>query len=414
MPTTNLKNNLNLIGGKFTEDGQPLGRESTIFVTDPAQFENIDSSKNYMVDGELDMGSRSIVVPEGGISISGLNGARDTTILKSSEDNYSLFVSPAGGYSGNVVMESMTVTVDGSGSQVFDLDNDGNSSALDIVGVNFTNCTSLGNLADYRQLFMENMGFLFIDDGLTFNGTWTGIALINSVAVSFPAATLLNQGTGFTIGGSIRSNMNFLSVNAASVFCDFTEASILTDAAFALDGFRTVATNAVPNVPSSSVKALFANCRGVSDTYPGGSMVIDANATTTISAQDTLTLAAGNGTASELAWFQKSGSANLQSISSEEIRVKVSARYTFSGSSNDQVQVQLRQWDNSASSYMDIGAAKTGTMNGGLLGTRAENIALSAYATINENDRIEVWIANTTAARDISVIEGSDFLVSER
>ena len=98
--------------------------DNTIVVQSASDLSNIDSSKNYMIDGVVDMGSQSIEVPEGGISISGLNGARDTAKLISSEDNYTMFTSPSGGYSGDVVLESCTIDVTGPSSQVFDLDTD--------------------------------------------------------------------------------------------------------------------------------------------------------------------------------------------------------------------------------------------------------------------------------------------------
>lgn len=72
---------------------------NTVVVKTASDLADIDSTRNYMIDGVVDMGSQSITVPTGGISISGLNGARDTAKLTSSEDNFTLFVSPDGSYS---------------------------------------------------------------------------------------------------------------------------------------------------------------------------------------------------------------------------------------------------------------------------------------------------------------------------
>ena len=115
--------------------------ENTVVVKQPSDLENIDSTKNYMIDGVIDMGTTSIVVPPSGLDISGLNGARDTSKLISSADNYTLFTTEAGSYSGDLLIESLSIEVTGTNSGVFGLDNDGNSNAVDISGINFNNCT---------------------------------------------------------------------------------------------------------------------------------------------------------------------------------------------------------------------------------------------------------------------------------
>ena len=121
----------------------------TFYVTSRADFvAPLRSDVLYMIDGTIDMRDTQIFVPEGGISIAGLNGSRDVSQLVSTEDDYIMFVSPDGGYSGDVVFESLTIQVTGAGSKVFDLDNDGNGNALDLSKINFVSCTSLGSLSD--------------------------------------------------------------------------------------------------------------------------------------------------------------------------------------------------------------------------------------------------------------------------
>lgn len=79
-------------GRMYKTDASALGNafENTVVVKQASDLTNIDSTKNYMIDGVVDMGSTPIVVPTGGISISGLNGARDTAKLISTENNYTI------------------------------------------------------------------------------------------------------------------------------------------------------------------------------------------------------------------------------------------------------------------------------------------------------------------------------------
>lgn len=412
MARTNLKNDLNLIGGYYLRDGSPISFSNVVIVRDASDLANIDSTKSYMLDGIVDMGSAQVVVPAGGISLSGLNGARDTAKIISSAENYTMFVSPDGGYSGDVVMESMTIEVTGAASSVFDLDNDGNSNALDVSKVNFIGCTSLGALTDYRQMLLSEIGFIGGSDGLTFNGTWTGLAVLNSIAVNFPAATLFKEGASLTFGGSVRANINFLDVNSASVLMDFDEANILSDAGVLLSGVRTTAADAMPNLPGSSVKVRYAECQGIRNTYIGGQWVISSATATIIGAPDTPVKLAGTTTYADLQWFTNGGGNNsITYISDQTTEVEIKCVLTFVGTNGDQVNVHLRQWDDSASDYIDLSESGAATLNAS---GRAEGVASFAYAVLDENDRVEVWVENLTAGRDVTAQAAGLFAVTER
>lgn len=369
----------------------------------------------YMLDGEIDTGGVSIEVQAGGFSLAGLSGGRDVMGLFCSEDNYTMFVSPSGGYSGDVVIESCTLTVTGLNSEIFNLDNDNNSNALNITGINFgSGTTSLGTLTDYRQLLFNNVGFIGIKDGLTFAGTWAGITVTTSIAVALPASTtLFKAGTGFTVG-NVSSSINFLSVQPSSILFDFAPSNIVNSASFALDGVRSGADNAVPNTPSSSVKARFRNCLGIRNTYIGGKWTITSAAATTISSAGTFYKLAGTTTYSGLQHFSQTTDNAFVYDGDQEIDVLVDCNIGCSGTANNQVKIKIKQWKDSASAYVDISTTPEQTMNGGSLGTRAENISLSGIATLNKNDRIEIWITNITAPMDVTAIVDSQVFISER
>lgn len=383
---------------------------NTVIVKSAKDLVDIDSSKNYMIDGEIDMGDQSIEVPETGISISGLNGARDTSILSSSEDNFTMFTSPSGGYSGNVVMESMTVQVTGTNSKAFDLDNDGNNNALDIVGVNFTSCTSLGDLTDYRQLLMDNIGFIFIGNGLTFNGTWTGIRVTTAIVVVFPASTLFSAGVGFTVG-NVLSDINFLSVNSASVLFDFSPSNIVDNGGFRLDEVRTIALDPLPNILGSSVKARFNNCVGFRNTYVGGQWSLTTETETTIVASNTPVKLSGTTTYVDLDHFTGDNNNEFSYIGTQEIEVEIKGTVSVSGGNNDQINLIIRRWDDSASAYVDVSESGVVTMNAA---GRGEGISLLGYTTMNTNDRIELWAENQTNTSNMTLKLGGLFGVSER
>lgn len=399
----------------FVDTLQQSHFNNTVIVKSKADLLSIDSTKNYIIDGDINMGSQSIEIPEGGLSIAALNGARDTSSLFSTSDDHTMFTSPVGGYSGDVVIDGMTVSTSGANSKVFDLDNDENFNAIDVTAANFTDCTSLGELSNYRQLLLNNVGIVNVDDGLTFSGTWAGgIAILTSIAVNFPAATLLKEGTSLAIQGSVRSDINFNNVNSSSVLCDFQPSDISTDGGFSLSNVRTTATNALPNFPSSDVKARVRNCLGLDNTYVGGEYKIATTATTVISSVNTLVKMAGTTTYDDLQWFSQTTNNSFVYDSTQSVNVRIESSLSFSGSNNRVVGIQIRKWDNSASAYVDVGARFAATLNGGGAGTRAENVVCIGNTELDENDRIEIWIENQTDTSNITAIAGGFVGLTER
>lgn len=401
-----------LFGSSIFSGKPPFNLRNTKVVKTPSDLLNIDSTKNYIIDGVIDMGSQPVIVPEGGISIAGLNGARDTAKLFSSEDGYTLFVSPDGGYSGDVVMQNCSFEITGASSKVFDLDNAGNGQALDIEGVNFLNCASIGELTDYRQLLFSVIGFISIDDGLTLSGAWTGAAVTTSLVVGFPAATLFKAGTAYTTS-NFRSDMNFLSVNSASVFADFSESNITSDAGFRLTGFRSGADDAIPNIAATSVKCLFSECEGVRDTYAGGSVVCTVQATNTITTANTPVRLAGTFTSKELSSFTATAAGRLTYISSLNRSFAVTAIGNFSGGQNDTMNIIIRHYD-SNDVLIETIDTQPATLNGGGGANQAESIVSTGFADVSIGDYFEVWIENTKNSSDIDTLVNTKLNIIKR
>lgn len=388
-----------------------LSTSDVILVEEPSDLSgDLRSDAVYRVSGTIDMGSQQIVVPEGGLSISGPNGGRDVAVLLSSEENYTMFVSPDGGYSGNVVMDNMSVQVDGSGSQVFDLDNQGNSGAFECTVVNFNFCTSLGSLSEYRQMLMSNVGFIFIQDGFTFNEAWTGIAVTTTILLASSPFTLFSAGSNFTVG-NVRSDINANLISSSGVIFDFSESNVLTDGGFSLTNVRTTADNPIPNISGSSVRSRFKDCLGFRNTYVGGQWMITAESVTSIPAANTLVQIAGTTSYSDLQWFSGDNSNEFVYESEQMIECEVKCVLSLSGGSNDQMNVVIRQYDDSSSTYIDLSSSGPVTLNSG---GRAEGVATFAYASLNEGDRIEVWIENLTDDSDVTALNGGLVAITER
>lgn len=417
---TNLRNDLNLIDGDYFRDGILQSSAQTVVVRSPEDISGtLDSSKVYVIDGVVDMGDTPIFVPEGGLAIEGYGFG--ISQLFSSSAGYEMFVvDPAGGYSGNLFLNRMEISCTGVGSKVFNLDNQNNGSAAECTTVNFLFTEDLGELTAYRQVLWENVALVDCVTGLTLSGNMIGglratTAIVVDLGSDTFTGTVFKAGTGLVIQRRVISDMNAEDINAAGAFCDFAPSNIVTDARFLMFGVSVnPAANAFPNMPSESVKARFQNCLGVRDTYPGGVVDMDTEVATTFTSADTLEPIASTGKWSNLEWFEENGDNGLLYISGEEIEIEVSGTLSFTGSNNREMAIQVRQWDDSASQYVNIGPEYKATLNGGAAGTRAENLSFGAYAIIEENDRIELWIKNITDTNSITASAGGEIRVKER
>lgn len=389
------------------------GVTNQILVTEPSQLSGaLTSTCQYLIDGNIDMGTTTITVPEGGLYIQGLGFGISS--LFSSENNYDMFITDT--FSGDLFTNSMDLTVSGTNSRVFNLDNSGNFSAVEFTNTNFVACTSLGVLSNYRQVLCSNVAWISVQDGLEFVGPWAGgIAILTSIALFIGSGvTLFKAGAGLVFSGSVRSDMNALSMDAASTLFDFSPTNIPGDGGFSLTNVRTSSTNPLPNFPSTGTGARFRDCLGIENTYVGAEWELTGSATTTIAVADTLVKLAGTTTYNEEHWFSNATDNAMVFDSSILTRVKVSGSLSLSGTNNDEAALQIRQWDDSASSYINVGPEYIGTLNGGPAGSRAENISVKGYATLEENDRIEVWVKNVAGTNDITASLGGALFVEER
>ena len=86
-----------ILNGNFSS----IELQSRVVVRSASDLSGIlDSTKEYFIDGVVDMGSQSIEVPVGGLTLSGYNF--NASRLISSAVGYTMFTSPVGG-SGDLV-----------------------------------------------------------------------------------------------------------------------------------------------------------------------------------------------------------------------------------------------------------------------------------------------------------------------
>jgi len=178
------------------------GLSNRVVVTQASDFSGtIDSTKEYFLDGVIDMTGSGIEieVPVNGINISGYNF--DLSKLICSDDNYTLFTSPVGG-SGDMLGKDYAIEVTGANSQVYNITDATGFNAFEFARINYNDCTSLGTITDYRQGLEVGTGRFGGQPQLTLAGTWLGGYFIDTSIVRSlddGAYSLFSAGAGFAI-----------------------------------------------------------------------------------------------------------------------------------------------------------------------------------------------------------------------
>lgn len=380
----------------------------------------IDSTKLYIIDGEIDMGSQSIEVPAGGFNYQGKGFIPSK--LYSSEPNYTMFVSAPGG-SGDINGESCTITVNGTNSKVYDLIAVDAFRAFEFEKINYLDCTSLGKITDYRQGLEIGTGRLGGTPELELDGDWTGYRITTSIAFNLDAGftgSLFKAGPTFSMTGRFLTDINADLGSSASLF-DFAPSNFPNPSTVQVRG-SNITRNGVavpddgtitPNMVPGDLAAAWSDNNGIGNTFEGGRSTIDTEVTTTIALVDTFYDLEGTTSASQLEHFDQPANGQIRQLGNTPRDYFVIVDLVIAGTANDQLTIKVVKWDNSASTFIDVGARIT-TINS-LSGPR--DVALfdtTLPVTLDQNDYVKIQVANNSGARNITAEIDSFYLVSER
>lgn len=393
-------------------------KKNQVIIQRPGDFPDvIDSDVVYFIDGDIDMGSIEITVPEGGLFING--HGHGISALHSSENNKTLFKNGLGTYSGDIIMDGLTMYMTGVGSKIFDVDNDGNNSAFEMnscnVGTFSLTTTSLGSISNYRQIRTADFAAINYTDGFTFSGTFSGMAFNDSILLAnVSGSTLFQSGVALLITNGMSSNMNALSLAVGSVWCDFDATNFAVNAVMSLNSFRTNLSAAIPNLSADDPKALFKSCRGIENTYIGGYWSIGVEAETVILAADTFVKVAGTTINTPESHFEAAGDNSLKYIGEADISVMVSCPLVVETNNVESLVFALRHYDDSAAAFTTNVDEQPVETQLKLLGDRQGQTHLIGVAFVSTNDLIELWVKNVSNTNNLTVLNNSKLLINER
>lgn len=419
-------------GISVTKDGDTItlattgdpssGLNNRIVVTQASDLSGVlDSTKEYFIDGIVDMGSQTITVPAGGLNLTGYNF--DVSKLISSQASYTMFVSPGGG-SGNLLGKDYGVEVTGAGSQVYNLTSATGLDAFEFARINYNNCTSLGEITNYRQGLEVGTGRFGGQPELTLSGTWLGGYFIDTSIVrslTDGAYTLFKAGTAFVMNSRFRSNQN-IDLPASASFFDFAPSNFVNPSTVQVQGviitrngtFDATDSNITPNIDETALVSAWTSNNGMPNTFEGGSIGVTTSAVTTINTIGVFeTLNATTWTPLDLQHFDNPADGQLRHLGNTPREYKIVADFTIEGPANDVISLRVRKFDSSAASFSTV-LTQTRQINALVGGRDVAFFAININTELDQNDYVFLEVANQTTTGNVEAEVDSYYIVEDR
>jgi hypothetical protein len=396
--------------------------DKQVIVKTASDFGVIDSTKEYFLDGIIDMTGASIEIPAGGIYIAGHNF--DISGMVCTSDSYTLFTSPVGG-SGNILFDNFHIDVSGAGSQVFDIVSNTGFDACEVDRVNYNNCSSLGTIDNYRQGLETGTGRFGGKPELTLKGVWVGgyfieTSIVRSLADG--AYSLYKAGTGFQMNSRFRSNQNIDLPSLAS-FVDFAPANFPNPSTLQLTGMELTRngayvpddTNLTPNITGAALPSAWVGNNGLVNTFVGGTLTATAEATTTINTQSVWEPLAAVWSTSGLQHFDSPSSGQARHLGNTPREYQVAANVVIESTQNISISLRFMKWDDSLSTATGLDdTVQTRVVNNLQGGRDVAYFTVIAGITLDQNDYIFLEVRNNTSTADVIAELSSFFRVQER
>ena len=155
------------------------------------------------------------------------------------------------------------------------------TQALDLFGVNFTDCATVGTIKNYTNFIMNDSAFLD-SQGLTFDGSFGTIAFGNTLFDNRATGTSIILPATLTVTRRFRIIYSSFVCLSGETGINVSASATIPEEKYILDtvnfsGGGTYLTG----VTDTSNKALFTACVGITNTNVNGQLYMQNNATVT-------------------------------------------------------------------------------------------------------------------------------------
>ena len=378
----------------------------------------IDSTKQYFIDGSVDMSGITVTVPSTGIFISGYN--IDLSELTCSDNSYTML---NGGSAGNVFIKDLSLEVTGTGSQIFDLTDATGFNAIEFVRVNFNNCSAIGELNGFRQGLEDNTGRFGGTPEMTLSGTWLGGYFIDTSIVrslTDGAYYLFTEGTSFSMASRFRSNMNVDLPSSAGIL-DFTNNDFVNPSTLQLNSmivtrngvFNATDSNYTPNISRSDLSSSWKNNNGMRNTFEGGRLKVSTENLTVISAGSTWYTLNAVWDTSRLVHFDSPSSGQLRHLGNSPREYRCVLNFVIESARDNVIGIRMRKWNDSGSFFEDFPEVRRQVNN--LSGARDVAVFNFVFnANLDQNDYVYFQVRNNNGNNNCTLELDSDWFLEER
>jgi hypothetical protein len=274
-----------------------------------------------------------------------------------------------------------------------------NGAALDWQLVNFT---GEGRALEASNIinFIGNTMALLAGDGFYFSGAADTIGIAASFfQPSVAGGCALCAEATLSVSRRLRFDHTAFVANAGTTSLSVQSTNIAPSEGYVLEvcNFGGPGTY-LDGLDYIDDKSRFLENRGIQNSTRAGEIYWSGNATaTTIAATSTFVKAAGTSTASPLNQrFGHTVDGRLTYISALVETFIATATLTLSAGNANEIEVAFY-----LNGTTQLGPSQTVTANSA---GRVENVFIQTIFSLSQNDYVEVWVANTSATTDITVV----------
>lgn len=380
----------------------------------------IDSTKEYFIDGIINMTGIQIDVPVGGVHIHGYDF--DISQLVCADNNYSMFTDAAG--TGDVLIQGVAIEVTGTNSEVFSLTDVDGTHAIEFTGVNFIDCTSLGTLTDYRQGLEFNTGRFGGRPSLTFVGAWAGGYRVSSSIVRgiddlMPNA-LFAQGVGFVMQSRFLTDLN-VDLGTTAPFIDFVSANFPNPSTLQFHScevsrkglFDPNDTTIIATISAGDLASDWRDNNGIENTFVGGEAIRTVEIATPVAVAGTFYELLGTMVASDLQHFDSPANGRLRHLGITPRSYNVFGEFILDCTATNEIDLRLAIWRSAGAvfEYAKVIRRVVNNLQGG------RDVAFFTYVDnidLNQNDYVQWEVANVGATNNITDELDSYYIIEKR
>jgi len=271
--------------------------------------------------------------------------------------------------------------------------------ALDWEAVNFSGCTTNARCGDIDNFNMTNSAVLG-SGSIQFFGDVGTIGLDGSIFIGDGGAySMIDIESTASISRRFRSIYSAMVAPGSTTAINFDVSATVDNQGYILDTVSfTGGGTYLSGVDSTSNKALFSNCTGISNSSEISQYYMNNNATvTSIGSVGVPVKIAGTTTSAAITSKFTNTDNRATYIGSQTKIFKITATLSVSSGNGHQVGVYI------AKNGVELSDSEIyGTTNAA---GRVENVVVQTFTELSENDYIEIFTENNTSSTDITATD---------